>query len=76
LRSREETGIKAERQAGVKVGDKGGVSVYDWGRFPVTLYYEQWNKLLDAAEDLQGFPEATKPFEAPAPSLGFERACQ
>jgi len=43
-----------------KVGDKGGVSVYGLGRFPVTLYYEQWNKLLDAAHDLRAFLEANK----------------
>jgi len=36
------------------------VSVYGLGRFPVTLYYEQWNKLLDAAEDLRTFLEANK----------------
>ena len=33
-----------------KVGEKGGVSVYGLGRFPVTLYYEQWVRLLDASE--------------------------
>jgi hypothetical protein len=38
-----------------KVGDKGGVSVYGLGRFPVTLYYEQWIRLLDAAEDIRQF---------------------
>jgi len=43
-----------------KVGEKGGVSVYGLGRFPVTLYYEQWNKLLDAAKDLRAFLEANK----------------
>jgi hypothetical protein len=43
-----------------KVGDKGGVSVYGLGRFPVTLYYEQWIKLLDAAGDLRAFLEANK----------------
>ena len=43
-----------------KVGEKGGVSVYGLGRFPVTLYYEQWHKLLDAAEDLRAFLEANK----------------
>jgi len=32
-----------------KVGEKGGVSVYGLGRFPVTLYYEQWIRLLDTA---------------------------
>src|SRR2546425_1157645 len=33
-----------------KVSEKGGVSLYGLGRFPVTLYYEQWVRLLDAAE--------------------------
>ena len=36
-----------------KVGAKGGVSVYGLGRFPVTLYYEQWIRLLDSAENLR-----------------------
>lgn len=43
-----------------KVGEKGGVSVYGLGRFPVTLYYEQWNRLLDAAEGLRAFLEENK----------------
>jgi hypothetical protein len=43
-----------------KVSDKGGVSVYGLGRFPVTLYYEQWNKLLDRAQDLREFLESNK----------------
>ncbi len=43
-----------------KVGEKGGVSVYGLGRFPVTLYYEQWNRLLGAAEDLKNFMEENK----------------
>ena len=43
-----------------KVGEKGGVSVYGLGRFPVTLYYEQWNRLLDAAEKLREFLEENK----------------
>ena len=43
-----------------KVSEKGGVSVYGLGRFPVTLYYEQWTKLLDAGEDLRAFLEANK----------------
>jgi hypothetical protein len=38
-----------------KVSDKGAVSVYGLGRFPVTLYKEQWEKLLDRAEELRGF---------------------
>jgi hypothetical protein len=43
-----------------RVGEKGGVSVYGLGRFPVTLYYEQWNRLLGAAEDLKTFMEENK----------------
>ena len=43
-----------------KVGEKGGVSVYGLGRFPVTLYYEQWQRLLGAAEDLKTFLEENK----------------
>jgi len=43
-----------------KVGEKGGVSVYGLGRFPVTLYYEQWNRLLSAADDLKKFMEENK----------------
>ena len=45
---------------GFKVSEKGGVSVYGLGRFPVTLYYEQWTRLLDAGEDLRAFLEANK----------------
>jgi hypothetical protein len=43
-----------------KVSDKGAVSVYGLGRFPVTLYYEQWIKLLDRAQDLREFLEENK----------------
>lgn len=43
-----------------RVGEKGGVSVYGLGRFPVTLYYEQWIRLLDAAENLRAFLEENK----------------
>jgi hypothetical protein len=43
-----------------KVSDKGGVSVYGLGRFPVTLYYEQWIKLLDRGQDLRDFLEENK----------------
>ena len=57
-----------EKQAGgrrsgeldFKVGEKGGVSVYGLGRFPVTLYYEQWIRLLDTAERLREFLEENK----------------
>jgi hypothetical protein len=43
-----------------RVGEKGGVSVYGLGRFPVTLYYEQWIRLLDASKDLRVFLEENK----------------
>ena len=43
-----------------RVGAKGGVSVYGLGRFPVTLYYEQWVRLLDATQDLRAFLEENK----------------
>lgn len=38
-----------------RVSEKGGVSVYGLGRFPVTLYFEQWTRLLDAADRLKEF---------------------
>jgi len=43
-----------------RVGEKGGVSVYGLGRFPVTLYYEQWVRLLGVADDLRNFLEENK----------------
>lgn len=43
-----------------RVGEKGGVSVYGLGRFPVTLYYEQWTRLLDAVPQLRAFLEENK----------------
>ena len=39
----------------MKVSEKGGVSVYGMGRFPVTLYKEQWLKLLDMSDDIRAF---------------------
>jgi hypothetical protein len=43
-----------------RVGEKGGVSVYGLGRFPVTLYYEQWIRLLDTTPQLRTFLEENK----------------
>jgi hypothetical protein len=40
---------------GLKVSEKGAVSVYGLGRFPVTLYKEQWLRLLDTADDIRTF---------------------
>jgi hypothetical protein len=39
----------------LKVSEKGGVSVYGLGRFPVTLYKEQWSKLLEMADEIRAF---------------------
>jgi hypothetical protein len=43
------------RSPAIKVSEKGGVSVYGLGRFPVTLYKEQWVKLLDMADEIREF---------------------
>src|SRR4051794_28252646 len=43
------------RSVGLKVSEKGGVSVYGLGRFPVTLYKEQWTKLLSMADEIRAF---------------------
>jgi len=39
----------------LRVSEKGAVSVYGLGRFPVTLYKEQWLRLLDMSEDIRMF---------------------
>ena len=44
----------------LKVSEKGGVSVYGLGRFPVTLYKEQWAKLLDMSEEIRAFIKANE----------------
>lgn len=51
---------KKEANLSFKVSDKGGVSVYGLGRFPVTLYYEQWQKLFDNIEQLKTFVKDNK----------------
>ena len=43
------------RSVSLKVSEKGGVSVYGLGRFPITLYKEQWAKLLDMADQIRDF---------------------
>ena len=42
-------------QMSLKVSEKGGVSLYGLGRFPVTLYREQWEKLLGMADEIRTF---------------------
>ena len=55
--------VETKKRSGAmefRVSEKGGVSVYGLGRFPVTLYYEQWTRLLGAAEELKTFLEENK----------------
>ena len=52
---------QVERKPGelrLKVSEKGGLSIYGLGRFPVTLYKEQWTRLLDYAEEIREFLKA------------------
>ncbi len=46
---------QAGRKPSLKVTEKGGLSVYGLGRFPVTLYRSQWEKLLGMSGDIQAF---------------------
>jgi hypothetical protein len=61
LRAENET-LKQRRNSAVsmKVSEKGAVSVYGLGRFPVTLYQEQWTKLLAMTEQIKAFIEENK----------------
>ncbi|MCW5982728.1 MAG: hypothetical protein KIT09_31860 [Bryobacteraceae bacterium] len=45
----------ARGQTSMKVSEKGALSVYGLGRFPVTLYREQWEKLLGMADEIRTF---------------------
>jgi hypothetical protein len=51
---------RKSRSLEFRVSEKGGVSVYGLGRFPVTLYYEQWMRLLGAVDELRAFIEENK----------------
>ncbi len=56
LKAQNEALVKSSSaQVSLKVSQKGGVSVYGLGRFPVTLYKEQWEKLLAMAESIKAF---------------------
>jgi len=55
-----QSGSKRTGALDFRVGEKGGVSVYGLGRFPVTLYYEQWIRLLGASAELKAFLEEQK----------------
>ena len=45
----------ASKGISLKVSEKGGLSVYGLGRFPVTLYKEQWKRLLDMSDEIRNF---------------------
>jgi hypothetical protein len=49
---------KGKKPFSLKIGKKGGVSAYGLGRFPVTLYKEQWEQLLEKADEIRAFIEA------------------
>jgi hypothetical protein len=51
---------KGVRGLSLKVSEKGGVSLYGVGRFPVTLYKEQWRKILDMAPEIEAFIKANE----------------
>ena len=55
LRAENERLRKGGGRSTLKVSDKGGVSVYGLGRFPVTLYKEQWLRLLAMADEIRAF---------------------
>jgi len=55
-----QAGTKRGNRIEFKISEKGGVSVYGLGRFPVTLYYEQWVRLLDSADALRSFLQENK----------------
>src|ERR1700690_1080056 len=61
LRS-ENAALKKGAATGItmKVSEKGAVSIYGMGRFPVTLYKEQWLKLLDMSDDIRTFIAANQ----------------
>jgi hypothetical protein len=58
----ENENLKAKTRRGtyLKVSEKGGVSLYGLGRFPITLYVEQWEKILDMAPEIRQFMQENK----------------
>ena len=57
---KQQTGGRRTGALEFRVSEKGAVSVYGLGRFPVTLYYEQWTRLLDVTDKLRDFMEENK----------------
>jgi hypothetical protein len=60
LKKEKELGSRRSGKLEFRVSEKRGVSVYGLGRFPVTLYYEQWVRLLDSADALRAFLDENK----------------
>jgi hypothetical protein len=48
-------GAKSQNKLSLKIGEKGGLSLYGMGRFPVTLYREQWERLLGHEDEIKKF---------------------
>ena len=59
---KENAALKKEASTGIrmKISEKGAISIYGMGRFPVTLYKEQWLKLLDMSAEIRAFIEANE----------------
>ena len=55
LRAENEALKRPRGQTSLRVSEKGGLSVYGLGRFPVTLYREQWEKLLGMTDEIRQF---------------------
>ncbi|MHB8575407.1 MAG: hypothetical protein ACYDCQ_08750 [Dehalococcoidia bacterium] len=55
LRQENETLKATKRAESIRVSEKGGVSVYGLGRFPVTLYPEQWERLVGMGDEIRTF---------------------
>lgn len=57
-RENEELKARNNKPLSMKIGEKGGLSVYGLGRFPVTLYKEQWLRLLEFGQDIKTYISA------------------
>lgn len=51
---------QSDRKLSLKVTEKGGVSLYGLGRFPVTLYASQWDKLTGAVDQIKAFVDTNR----------------
>src|SRR5829696_8769324 len=71
----EQLKTQRSRAVSLKVSEKGGVSVYGLGRFPVTLYKEQWTKLLSMADEIRTFIKENEPELKAKPEASFFFGC-